>query len=87
MKKTIITFAIVLGMSLVSFGQNSQRGGGLFQKGDMPHDRTAGVEVPMLPNSYGNGQDQEANTPLCGGVLVLTALGAAYAISRKRREE
>ena len=88
MKKTILTIAIILGLGLVGFGQNNFNKGGLFSRGDTPQqNRMAGVDTPLLPSTYGNHQDVDANVPLGGGLFVLTALGAAYAIGRKRREE
>jgi len=88
MKKTILTIAIILGLGLVGFGQNETNKGGLFSRGDTPQDRARDNEVlPLLPSTYGNHQDADANVPLGEGLFVLTALGAAYAIGRKRREE
>ena len=83
MKKTLITVSIVLGMALSGMAQ--QHGGGLFQRGEMDGSNGNAIS-PMLPTEHGLSGDQGA-TPLGGGVLVLSALGAAYLASRKRREE
>lgn len=39
-------------------------------------------DLPTLPGSHGLTGNQEA--PLGSGILILTALGAGYAISKKR---
>ena len=85
MKKTLITVSIVLGMALSGMAQ--QHGGGLFQRGEMDGSNGNAIS-PMLPTGHGLSGDQGAeSTPLGGGVLVLSALGAAYLASKKRREE
>ena len=91
MKKLAITIAIVLGLSMTSFADPN--GGGLFQRGLTPDEEYYGLgyynnyregEMPMLPT---HGQDGNANAPLGTGIAVLTALGAAYLVGKKRREE
>ena len=83
MKKTIMTIAIVLGLSMTTFAD----GGGLFQRGETPEQKgmysTRGVG-PVLP---GHGGTSDVDAPLGTGIAVLTALGAAYLIGKKRREE
>ena len=86
MKKTIMTIAIVLGLSMTTFAD----GGGLFQRGETPEQKgyygTRGdlLGTPGLP---GHGESDDQNAPLGTGIAVLTALGAAYLIGKKRREE
>ena len=95
MKKTFLTIAIVLGMS---FGAKAQDGmlamqGGLFGLGEtsdntsplwfLNTDRTYGLLD--LPDSHGLPDDQ--NAPLGGGALLLTALGVAYALGKKHKED
>ena len=86
MKKLALTIAIVLGLGMASFagpgeggmlgrGENTEQGGnrdGVFNNG------------PKLPN---HGQSGNQNAPLGTGVMVLTALGAAYLVGKKREEE
>ena len=86
MKKLIMTIAIVLGLGLTSFADPN--GGGLFYRGATAEEngnRTTG-NTPIMPN-HGLTENQNADTPLGGGVAVLLSLGAAYAIGKKRKEE
>jgi hypothetical protein len=91
MKKQIMTIAIVLGLSMTSFAQ-----GGLFHRGanadgtpaevSLTGDGTKGPgdNTPMLPI---HNQDGEQPAPLGSGIVLLTALGAGYLMSKKHREE
>ena len=85
MKKTILTIAIILGMTLGTFAQE----GGLFGKGPEPNYdsysyRDGGDQGGLinLPNSHGTGNDQTA--PLGSGALLLIGFGAAYALKKKK---
>ena len=85
MKKIAMTIAIVLGLGMTTFAD----GGGLFNRGAEP-EQNNGVYgnrtvTPMLPN-HGQTTNQDA-TPLGTGIVVLTALGAAYLVGKKRNEE
>ena len=86
MKKLALTLAIILGIALGASAQN----GGLFGKGpsrDMDYEYgTREGEGPMinLPGSHGTTNDESA--PLGGGLLVLTALGAGYAVKYRRKK-
>ena len=88
MKKISLTIAIVLGLSLTTFADPNQ--GGLFQRGEATEptpDAIYGIwegATPKLPNHDLSG-NQDA--PLGSGVALLTALGAAYLVGKKRREE
>ena len=73
MKKLIITAAIILGLGMTSFAD----GGGLFQRGANPEEQN-GV--------FGNRQDAD-QVPMGTGIAVLAALGGAYLVAKKRREE
>ena len=89
MKKTIITLAIVLGITLGATAQN----GGLFSKGpsrgydDEYYDDygTRGGGVFSLPNSHGETGDQNGS-PLGSGALLLIGFGAAY-VGLKRKNQ
>ena len=86
-----MTIAIVLGLSMTSFAQ-----GGLFHRGanadgtpaevSLTGDgfKGAGNNTPMLPI---HNQDSNQPAPLGSGIALLTALGAGYLMSKKRREE
>lgn len=92
MKKLIITTAIVLGMAMTSFADPN--GGGLFQRGLTPDDEYYGLGyynlnrdgsgTPMLPN---HGLNDNADAPLGTGIALLTALGGAYLVAKRRKED
>ena len=90
MKKLSLTIAIVLGLCLTTFADPTE--GGLFQRGVAPESTTdtiygirdGVINVPVLPNHNADG-NQDA--PLGSGIALLTALGAAYLVGKKRREE
>ena len=89
MKKTLLTIAIVLGLGLAGFAQ-----GGVFNRGSVPETRDGGADNPMMPSAHGantdfggDGTGTEQPTPLGTGIAVLAALGGAYLIGKKRREE
>ena len=92
MKKQLMTIAIVLGLSMTSFAQ-----GGLFHRGanadgtpaevSLTGDGTKGNrsgDTPMLPM---HNQTESQASPLGSGIVLLTALGAGYLMSKKHREE
>ncbi len=90
MKKTILTIAIILGLSLTTFAD----GGGLFQRGTDPNqeqgffgkgNRNANG-TPALPG-HNLLENQDADAPLGTGIAVLAVLGGAYLVGKKRKEE
>ena len=90
MKKLIITTAIVLGFGLTSFA--AYNGGGLFQRGVSDEEyygmgytsQLRDNDGPMLPN-HGSSENEDA--PLGTGIVLLSVLGGAYLVGKKRREE
>lgn len=92
MKKILLSVAIVLAMG---FGAYAQRGGdgffsnwndvgnGLDKFDDFENGLRGGG--PGLPGQGGGGNDQPA--PLGSGLVILGALGAGYAVARRKREE
>ena len=89
MKKTIMTIAIVLGLSMPPFAAPNR--GGLFQRGATSEDVYFGgnrdATTPMLPtHGWETNQDAE-DTPLGSGIAVLLGLGAAYAVGKKRKQD
>ena len=85
MKKLALTIAIVLGLSMTTFADPN--GGGLFHRGeDMGMEGTRDI-TPLLPGSHGLPTNQNADTPIGSGIVLLTTLGAAYLVGKKRREE
>ena len=83
MKKLALTIAIVLGLGLTTFADPNQ--GGLFKRGDLP-TRTDG-EDPLMPTLPNHGETENQNGPIGTGIAVLAALGGAYLVAKKRREE
>ena len=89
MKKLALTIAIVLVLGLTSFADNN--GGGLFQRGEAVENNGNTIygqnrdNVPMLPNH--NQNDNQPAAPLGSGIALLTTLGAAYLVGKRKREE
>ncbi len=92
MKKQILILAIILGLGMTAFADPN--GGGLFKRGTVIDDeefygagyyRDGGMLTPGLPNH--NQQDNQDAVPLGSGIAVLAALGGAYLVAKKRREE
>ena len=84
MKKLALTIAIVLGLGMASFAGPGE--GGMLGRGENTEENgNRGVfDGPRLPN---HGQSTNQTAPLGTGVMVLTVLGAAYLVGKKRREE
>ena len=93
MKKLIATIAILLGLSMTTFAQ-----GGLFHRGNnVKYGESSGyiyfsakdavredVAAPLLP-PHGSVDNEPA--PLGGGFAIMTILGAAYLIGKRRNEK
>ena len=78
MKKTLLAIAIILGFTAGAMAQSD----GFFNNwNDLDNREDNGLELPALPNHALSG-DQP--TPLGSGLLILTALGAGYALSKRR---
>ena len=82
MKKLALTIAIVLGLSMTTFAD----GGGLFMRGAEPtkEGESTGPNFPGLP---GHGETGNQDAPLGTGIAIMTALGAAYLVGKRRKEE
>lgn len=76
MKKLVLTLAIVLGLGMASYAQ------GLFGKGS--EGAKDGDEL-VLPGLPGHGETTNQSAPLGSGALMLIGLGAAYAMTKKRK--
>ena len=82
MKK--IFFAIVIIMT-ISLSANAQRGNDAFVTNwDSNSNRIDAIAL-TLPGSL-IGDDSNDPAPLGSGLLVLTALGAGYAVAQRRRK-
>ena len=82
MKKLLLTFAILM---TIVFCANAQRDSFFtWTDADNVTFRDSGNSIDFaLPTAHGNEDD--SNAPLGSGLLVMTALGAGYAL-RKRKE-
>ena len=93
MKKLALTIAIVLGLSMTTFAD----GGGLFNRANNADNGGSGYsyysssrangDEPATPALPGHGQSSNQSAPLGSGIALLTVLGGAYLVSKKRREE
>ena len=86
MKKLALTIAIVLGLGMTSFADPN--GGGLFNRGEVVEEGNGRdldlFSSPLLP-LHGETDNQDA--PVGSGIVLLSVLGGAYLIGKKRREE
>ena len=82
MKKLALTIAIVLGLSMTTFAD----GGGLFQRGTEP-EYNGIYNRGGMPGLPGHELPGNQDAPLGTGIAVLTALGAAYLVGKKRNEK
>jgi len=82
MKKLALTIGIVLTMGLCASAQSllqrEDNDGGGFR--DDP-----GLTIPTIPN-YGQTGDQDGETPLGSGILLLAGMGAAYLLKNKKND-
>ena len=80
MKKILLVLSLVI---TIGFGANAQSDS--FFKSDNSNAGSGNrEEFGMALPSHGATDDQQA--PLGSGILVLTALGAGYAIARRKRK-
>ena len=90
MKKLIMTIAIVLSMGTMAFAQDVEvyEERGLFGMGKESgiFGAKAGEDALLLPG-HGETDDQDADGPLGTGIALLTALGAAYLVGKRRKED
>ena len=82
MKKFLLAIALTITLGLTASAQFNNDG---FFNDWAESDRLAGSGFSfVLPTSHGFGEDTPS-APLGSGLLVLTALGAGYAVARKRK--
>ena len=85
MKKILFAIAFVIMMSVGAMAQSD----GFFKNynSDVYNDR--GGSDPATPGLVfpTHNTDQDPQAPLGSGLLVLTALGAGYAVARKNRKK
>ncbi len=81
MKKILFAIAIVLTICLTA---NAQGRDGFFSNWNNGYDNRTGDDRPTVLGGELGGLQGNQDAPLGSGLLILTALGAGYAISRKR---
>ena len=96
MKKLILTATIILSFAMGSYAQYSDTKGGLFSRGPINDKamRDGGTFSLCLPghnfttnwNGGSQGHDDEL-LPLGNGALLLIGFGAAYALSKRKKED
>ena len=88
MKKLIMTTAIFLGLSFTTFAQD-----GMFHRansgdnGYALYEKSGDLKGGGFPGLPGHNETGDADAPLGSGIVLLTTLGAAYMVAKKRREE
>ena len=84
MKKILFAITLTITLGLTASAQYSD---GFFNDWDNGLDRTGtGNDIGfVLPSSHGNGLDTPS-APLGSGLLILTALGAGYALKKKHEK-
>ena len=82
MKKILFAIALVMTLGMVSNAQSD----GFFRGSDSYDGRESSQAMPMLPsgNVGSINGDQPATTPLGSGLLIMTALGGAYLLKRRK---
>ena len=83
-KRIFLTVAMMAMISLQTFAQRD----GFFNEWEDFDNREIinGSDMPDLPGSHGSNDDQSGEAPLGTGVLILTALGAGYAVAKRSKE-
>ena len=85
MKKIFFAIAIVLTLGLTANAQSYKDSFvDTWESGS--RDWNSGTIGLLLPTGNIGNTDNEPGAPLGSGLLVLTALGAGYAVARKRKK-
>ena len=94
MKKLALTIALILGITMTTFadcglfkrGYNAENGasGYNYFGAKAEGDNAGSPAMPLLPQ---HGEDTNQPAPLGSGIALLAALGGAYLVGKRRREE
>ena len=90
MKKIIFAAALVLAIGLCADAQRGGKDSFFTEWDDVSNgldkfdDFGNGLRNPGLPGGHGGG---DTPAPLGSGLIILGALGAGYAVARRKREE
>ena len=85
MKKILFTIALTITLGLTASAQFNNTDGFFNNWNDNDDRFSDGGFSFVLPASHGFGQDTPS-APLGSGLLILTALGAGYALKKKREK-
>ena len=88
MKKIIFAIALVVTMGFVASAQRKSDGffntfESVGNRADMSNPNDLGLGMPNTDL----GSDSNSDAPLGNGLLILTAIGAGYAVARKRKNK
>ncbi len=84
MKKLFLTIALFL---TVGFSANAQRDGFFSSSYDGDSfDRASSNSTPIMPTKP-IGSTENSDAPLGGGLLIMTALGAGYALKKRNNNK
>lgn len=84
MKKILLATALVLAIGLSVSAQDGFFRGGYDDSGD--RGTSISATKPRLPGDGVGVNNDDQPAPIGGGLLVLTALGAGYAVTRRREK-
>ena len=84
MKKFLFTIALTITLGLTASAQFNINTDAFFNNWDDSDRFSEGGFSFVLPASHGFGVDTPS-APIGSGFLILTALGAGYAVARKRK--
>lgn len=86
MKKILFAIAIVM---MIGFTASAQRGTdgffGSYNDDSYGNRGISDLGLPTLQNEMGSDPTPDPTVPLGTGLLILTALGAGYAVARKKK--
>ena len=85
MKKILFTIALIITLSLTASAQFNINTDAFFNDWEQSERLMEGGFSFVLPASHGFGEDTPS-APLGSGLLILTALGAGYALKKKHEK-
>ena len=81
MKKILLSIALIITMGVTATAQSD----GFFRSYcDTEYTNRTNDNTFVLPNAHGTNSDYDS-APLGSGLFILTALGAGYALKKKRK--
>ena len=85
MKKILLTIALTITLGFTANAQFNINTDAFFNDWDLSDRFAEGGFSFVLPASHGFGEDTPS-APVGSGLLILTALGTAYALKKKREK-